>query len=374
LVGLLAFAVAASTLANQLDPIRGLVYFLLLGEPFAIICALQFDPPDARDRKILIRLCAALVAIQVPLAYGQALFSGLGDPVQGTLYGSGAGAHVVAAVVIVGAVWYVSRVSAPLSIPALALVASMIGIILISDAKQVTFALPVMILAQRRISTRTVLLALMAFIAIFAVVQVRTLNQGYAVPYIDRALSGHSGKQAVGKMIWHDATSDFGTFVLGQGPAETVSRAAFETLPAYQNTGSAGSALRSLGLAPAQTALKANIVAAQAVGQPPGAPLDSFDSGLSSAIGVFGDLGFIGAVAYLGLFGTVFFAVRRATTPESAAAASGLAMLFVLGFILDWWEEPAFTVFLATLTGLALTSTREGSALSRKLDPSWFPA
>jgi hypothetical protein len=160
-------------------------------------------------------------------------------------------------------------------------------------------------------------------------------------------------------MIWHDAIGDVGTLMLGQGPAETVSRAAFETLPQYQNTGSAGSSLQTLGLAPAQTAIRATQVATTAVGQAPGGRLDSFDSGLSSGIGLFGDLGLLGFIAYTGLFATVFLNVRRCTSPEALAAASGLAMLFVLGFVLDWWEEPAFTVFIGTLTGLALTKPAE---------------
>ena len=31
-------------------------------------------------------------------------------------------------------------------------------------------------------------------------------------------------------------------------------------------------------------------------------------------------------------------------------------MALVLGFVLDWWEQPPFTVFLATLAGLALSA------------------
>jgi hypothetical protein len=354
-LALLGSAVVVSTIANQSQPLRGLVYFLLLAEPFAIVCALLIDPPSYAQRRLLLGTCAALVAVQVPLSYWQAYSLGWGDPVQGTLYGSGAGAHVIAAVVIVGAFWYVGRARAPFSPRSIAVVAAMAGIVLIADAKQVTFALPVVILAQRSLSARSIAIGLVAIVAIFAVVHVQTFNQGYAIPYVDRALAGHSGKQAVASMIWHDASGDAGTLAVGQGPAETVSRAAMETLPQYQDTGSTSSTLQALGLAPAQTAIKANQVAAVGAGQLPGAPLDSFDSALSSGIGLFGDLGLLGFVAYTGLFTTVFLNVRRRASPEALAAACGLAMLFVLGFVLDWWEEPAFTVFLGTLAGVALT-------------------
>ncbi len=114
-----------------------------------------------------------------------------------------------------------------------------------------------------------------------------------------------------------------------------------------------------LGLAPARTANAAQDAAARATGN---ASLDSFDSATSSGIGLFGDLGLLGLFAFGGLFATVFLNVRRRRSPEAFAAASGLALYFVLGFAFDWWEEPAFTVFLATLTGLALTAPPRDAA------------
>jgi hypothetical protein len=362
-LALLGFAALASAVINQTEPLRGPVYFLLLAEPFAIICALLIDPPDRRGRRLLLGTCAALVAVQVPLAYWQALTLGWGDSVQGTLYGSGAGAHVIAAVVIVGAFWFIARSKAPFAPVSLVVIAAMLGIILIADAKQVTFALPAIIFAQRSFSARSIVACVVALGAIIAVLQVPTLNQGYAVGFLDRAAAGHGGKQAVSGWILRRASSDPATLVFGQGPAETVSRAAFETLPATQlsfsHSGSAGSSLQVLDLAPARAAIEAEDVAARAVGNP---DLDTFDSPISSGLGVFGDLGLLGFVAFGGLFATVFLNVRRRRSPEAFAAASGLALYVVLGFAFDWWEEPAFTVFLATLTGLALTAPPRDAA------------
>jgi hypothetical protein len=357
-LSILAGAVVASTLLNSSQPTRGLAYFLLLGEPFALVCAMLLDPPNGDERKLLTRVCVALVAVQIPLCYWQAHTSGWGDSVQGTLYGSGAGAHVIAGVVVVGAFWFLAksrRVFSPISLSILALMA---GILLITDAKQVTFTLPVVLIAQRSLSLRTIAMALMTLGVVFAVLHFRSLNQGYTIPYIDRALSGQTGKQAAAKLIWHDATGDVGTFVFGQGPAETVSRTAYQTIPSYQKS---ASSLGALGLHPARTAVRAEEAAAAAVKatgrsayiQP--FNLDSFDSGMSSGVGLFGDLGLMGFVAYGGLFTTIFLSLRRRASPEAFAAASGLAMLSVLGFILGWWEEPALTVFLGALAGLALT-------------------
>jgi hypothetical protein len=360
LIGLAIFglAVFASTVLNHSQPLRGLAYFLLLGEPFVIVYALLAEPPEGRERSLLIYTCAALVAVQIPLAYGQWATLGFGDSVQGTLYGAGAGAHVLAGVVIVGAFWYLGSIRRAWSPVSIGLLVAMAGIVLIADAKQVAFALPAAIVAQRSLSVRSIAIAAIALAIIYTIVHVHRFNQGYAVPYISRALAGQTGKQAVGKMIWHDATSDVGTFAFGQGPAETVSRTAYQTVPEDQK---AGSSLQVLGLKPAQVPYKAEEIAAaevrrtgkSAYSQP--FNLDSFDSGTSSGIGLFGDLGLFGFLAYGGLLGMIFLAVRRLDSPEALAVASGFAMLVVLGFVLDWWEQPPITVFLGVLAGLALT-------------------
>ncbi len=358
LLAVLGFAVVASTVLNQSQPLRGAAYLSILGEPIAILAALLVDPPDRRERTFLIRTCAALVAVQIPLAYAQAATRGFGDAVQGTLYGSGAGAHVMAGLVIVGAFWYIGHTRRAFSPVSMGILALMVGVILIADAKQVTFALPVVLIAQRTLSARSIVVGAMALAAVFAVVHFHTLNQGYAVRYVDRALSGDTGKEAAAKLIWNDATADISIFIFGQGPAETVSRTAYETVPAYQK---AESSLHVLGLEPAKTAIEAEDLAVAAVKKTGRATqvepfnLDSFDSGVSSGIGLFGDLGLFGFLAYGVLLSTIFLRLRRRKSAEALGAVSGFALLIILGFILDWWEQPAITLFLGTLAGLALT-------------------
>ena len=273
---------------------------------------------------------------------------------QGTLYGAGAGAHVLGAIVAVGALWYIARSTSPLSPATIAVVVLLTGIILVADAKQVVFALPAVLIAQRGMSARTLAVGVVVVGCLVALLQSNTLNQGYAVPYVDRALSGDSGKQAVAESLWNDAQHDLGTLTVGSGPAETVSRTAFQTVPAFQKQ---GSGLESLGLQPASKAIEENRLAASASGATETSPqsLDSFDSAESSGLGVFGDLGMLGVIAYVGLGSVVFLALRRRSSPEASAAIAGLAMALVLGFVLDWWEQPPFTVFLATLAGIALS-------------------
>lgn len=364
---ILGLAVVASSILNQSQPLRGLAYLLLLGEPFALVCALLVDPPERAERRLLIWTCATLVAVQIPIAYWQAATLGSGDSVQGTLYGSGAGAHVMAGLVVVGAFWYVGSSRATFSPVSIGILAAMVGVVLIADAKQVVFALPAVVLAQRSLSTRSIAIGLIALAAVLAVVHFHTFNQGYAVPYINRALSGQTGKEAAARLIWHDATRDVGTFVFGQGPAETVSRTAYETVPAFQKT---GSSLQVFGFKPARTAIKAEEVAVAAVeatgksSHTKAFDLASFDSGMSSGVGLFGDLGALGFVAFGGLLITIFLSLRRRESAEALGAASGFAMLIILGFILDWWEQPAITLFLGTLAALALT--QQGSERGRR--------
>lgn len=363
----LGLAVVASALLNGSEPLRGPVYFAVLAEPFAIVCALLIEPPTHSERILLLRTCVVLIAVQIPLAYLQAATLGFGDPVQGTLYGSGVGAHAVSALVIVGAFWYLGRSRALLSPITIVLLATMAGVLLVSDAKQVAFALPAALLGQRFLSGRAIAVACIALALIYIVVHFQPFNSQYAVPYIGRALSGDTGKVAAANVVWREATDDIGTFMFGQGPAETVSRTAYETIPANQKE---GSPLARLGLAPAQAAIDAERAAAaevKATGRSAYLEpfnLASFDSGTSSGVGLFGDLGILGFVGYTGLFMTIFLTLRRRKSAEALAAASGFGMLIALGFIHDWWEVPAFTLLLGTLAGLSLSEPRPENAAS----------
>jgi len=357
-LGVLGLAVAASAFLNGSEVLRGPAYVSILAEPFAIVLALLIEPPTRKERMLLVRTCFVLIAVQIPLAYFQAVTLGLGDSVQGTLYGSGAGAHVMAAIVIVGAFWYVARTTRLVSPIAIAVLAVMASVLVMSDAKQVMFAVPAAIIGQRLLSGRALAVGAIALALIYVVIHFQPLNSHYVVPYLDRAWSGETGKTAVADMIWHEATADAGTFVFGQGPATTVSGAAYQMVPAYQ---AQESSLAVLGLAPAQTTIDAEQAAAAAVRETGKSAynepfaLDSLDSGTSSGVGLFGDLGLLGVVAYSVLFLTVFINLRRRKSAEAFAAASGFGMLIVLGFIHAWWEAPALTVLLGTLAAVALT-------------------
>ena len=87
----------------------------------------------------------------------------------------------------------------------------------------------------------------------------------------------------------------------------------------------------------------------------------STDSPRSSALGLVGDLGLLGASAYLGLIVFGIVACRRRTAPVAAAATTGLTMFVVLGVFDGWWEQAGLGVPIGALLGLALALPEGGN-------------
>jgi hypothetical protein len=349
LLSVFTFVVLLSWLMHPSEMLRPVLYLGLVGEPFAVVGALLADPPSPRARRNLRRLLAGLIGVQIPFAFLELLHFGSGDHVQGTLYGAGAGAHTMSAVMLVGALWAVSNRTGGIAWRRFAIVAAMFSIPFLADAKQVLFASPALALAVkwrgqvRANLTRTALIG-----ASFAGLVYLYPAGHTALNFIHQSQSGHGGKQAAAAFVWNKVSSDPQSLVFGMGPAETVSRAAFMTTDLFQGQ---GSPLHVLGLKPAPIALEAqNDALAESYGG------TSFNSGLSSAVGVLGDLGIAGAAAYAVLFGSLFLALHRLRSPEALTATGGWAMWALLGFVFDWWEQPAFSVVLAMLSGLALTA------------------
>ena len=92
-----------------------------------------------------------------------------------------------------------------------------------------------------------------------------------------------SGKEAAAATVFGALRADPPALVLGLGPAETVSRAAYMTTPLLLH---GDSPLHVLRLSPAKLAAKAQTDAFDASGGG-----TSFNTGVSSALGVVGDLG-----------------------------------------------------------------------------------
>lgn len=352
-LAVLGLAIFLAWAFHPSEVLRPVLYLALLGEPFAIVGALVADPPSPRLRRTLERVLLALLIIQLPLAMLQLASLGPADHIQGTLYGAGAGAHVISAVCVVGAIWILTGGLGRQTLGAarLPIVAGLFLIPLVADAKQVILAMPAILLASTWKVSRLQFLLRGALVAA-AVVALFTLAPAgnTSQRFIEENQQGEGGKEATARFVWREARADPPAVAFGQGPAETVSRAAFMTTDLFQG---ADSPLSVLDLKPATFAEEAQGTAVEVSDGG-----TSFNSGTSSAIGVLGDLGIVGLLAYTGLLLSLLLRLRWESSPEGVAAAAGFAMFLVLGLVFDWWEQPPFGVFIGVLAGLSLSKSQ----------------
>jgi hypothetical protein len=345
-VGGLAGAVVASGTLSGSSLLEWLLSFALLASPFAVIASILLTPPSPPERKALIITLLALAVIQVPISIVQAIQASHPDEVQGTFIGSAAGAHLVGAITTVAAFWLIARARSGLYLVG---AAALLLVPFLSDAKQVIAVAPVAFAAlavwyppgRRAVWMRTiVLLGCVAFVASIPI----ALNLSYSRHVVERAVSSESGKARAANAIERDLTSNFGGLLFGAGPAQTVSHSALLATVAQEDP---ESPLAQLDLAPSELLQDINGLEGSSVANPP-----------SSALGVFGDLGLLGAVTYYAVIGCLLLAAWRLRTSEAAAAAAALALFVVLGVASTWPEQTGFSLYVALFVGLALSSER----------------
>jgi hypothetical protein len=338
------------------DLARPMVTFLLWAEPFALILILLIDPPGTVGRRALIAVLAMVIALQVPIGLYQAVTTENPDFVQGTLLGVGAGAHVMAGVTALGGVlllsWGFGRSLLTGLISALVAGVLLIAMPLLADAKQVIFALPaaaVVLLWSVRGPIRR-LLVVGPVVAAMAVLLILVPAGSTAVGFLDTASRGQTGKLSAFELVSRRMDGSISTWVLGLGPANGVSRAAFLTTDLFAQ---GDSPLAGLGLEPATLPVRAEKEAGVIAGG------SSFNGALSSALGLFSDIGVLGLLTYGSLIGAIAVPLLRGRHEWlPRAALAGWALSFPLAVAFDWWEQPPFMLVLAAITGLALATTQ----------------
>jgi hypothetical protein len=375
-----------SSLLHGTGHLRALVVFMLWAEPFALLLILLLEPPPKRHRRTLLVCFGLLVVLQVPFALWQAATKGLGDPVQGTLIGSGAGAHLIAGVTTLGGLalmnWGYDRsfqwgVAATLGAAPLILLLPVLA-----DAKQVVLALPaaalVLLVLTRKVTRKVAISAALAVVLAYLVLQVPEGRT--AVNFLDRAGGGKSGKLVGFEVALDETRRYWANWLFGLGPAQGLSRAAFLTTAVGNDeavTTISGRVTRAaqnakgpfqrLGLAPATVPVLALDKARRV------ASGTSFNSPMSSGLGVFSDIGILGSAVLAWLLIWIGAALARAREHWLARAAlAGWALSIPLAFTFDWWEQPPFMLPLALLTGLALTAAvtdRQRDALDGLVEP-----
>lgn len=348
--GLIALSLVAivSGLINHVEILRPFLFIGLLGVPFVLVSAILIDPPEARQRAVLLKIAMGLILLQIPIAYWQFFVHGGGDPVQGTFVSRGGGSGNLATVAVIGMVWLLSRRP---TLWRVALAAALAVLPFISDSKQVLFALPIAVLATApqaltfgyfvRGCLAVGLLAILIFILPVGKVALGYLHQDNA--------RGATPKVQVAHWLWNNARSDPVSLTFGRGPAETVSLAAYYTTPGFL---SARSPFHALGLGPAEIAIEADYLSYGVVNNK---ERSSFQSPISSALGLFGDLGLAGVLTYGALVVTLLLALAGSRSAEGIAAMSAVALFAVLGFVYGWWEAPGLPAFVGVLAGVALT-------------------
>lgn len=358
---LTAFSLVAvvSGLFNHVELLRPFLSIGLLGVPYVLLVAILVDPPRAREREVLLWVTMSLVLLQIPVVFWQFALGGGsnyggsdlhtgGDRLQGTFISRGGGSGVLGAVALIGAIWLLARRRTVWNI---ALAGLLVVFPFIADAKQVLFALPVAVLATapqgltRGYCFRSGLAIGLLAILLFALPVGRV-----ARAYLQQDQQhGGDPKVQVAQWLWKNLRADPVSITFGKGPAETVSLAAYYTTPGFL---SARSPFHALGLSPAEIAIEADYLSYGVVDNQ---ERSSFQSPISSALGVFGDLGLAGILTYGALLLTLLRALAGSRSPEGVAAMSAVALFAVLGFIYGWWEAPGLPAFVGVLAGIALT-------------------
>lgn len=305
-----------------------------------------------------------LALVQVPIAVFQWATLGASDPVQGTLYAKGAGAHLLGGVLTLCVLMLMSR---PREVPrwTLATLPLMIGVALFADAKSplLAGALGAVVWSASPLGSRIRLRRWRTATALLGVALVGTTLFVYhagqtARLFLFEAARGRWGKAVVASYLWNRMSAEPASLTFGLGPATTVSRASFMTTDLLLKP---ESPVRLLGLRPSSIALEAAGTVKARLGW---IVPTSFNSAQSSALGLLGDLGLVGVAVYGWLVLRVIRALRRSPERTAGAALAGWMMFVILGIIFDWWEEPPFTGYLAMLTGLTLLGRKPAGGSS----------
>lgn len=375
--------VVVSSVINLTNPLRLLLFLGIAGEPLLVIWAIQRWGMTAESERRFMRAFWWLLAVQIPVGVWQGLTLGWQDPVQGTLVGQGAGAHVMAALLALGLfVWlaaiqdgrrpiWTAPVVAALAFSMMA-AGGAIQVLIFSGA-----ALPVIIFVRRgpkaegrvggRVSRTRSWLASRRRAARFALAMV-VIPGAVLAPFVaarivpdimeridalatlknfpEFTLPLERAGVPIGGLDLEHEQSVLQAF-LGSGPGTSSSRAALLLVPGYTKQGAFGTL--NLPLEPTRLAVEITLSSSRLNG-------GSVEATSSEILGVIGDLGIVGFVGFILLFIGVVRAARASGSWLASAIAAALVMTFILCFIDNWLEYPEYAVPLALLIGVATSS------------------
>lgn len=344
----------ASALINVSHPTRALLFLLIVGEPLLLLLALDWWGGEAeKKRRDLRRILIGMLLLQVPIALLQGLLIGWQDPVQGTLVGHGAGAHVLGGLFALGLFALIGAMTARVVGLAFGVCAS-VGCFAMMAA---TGALQVVIIAGLLLAVSPFLIGISsrAFLGRPRIIAIAALSLLFAlgglvlaelvVPTVlDRAQDLALGREIEEvRFIRSRWNTDKIELLVGSGPGTSASRASLLLTPQLLKE---DSPLKFLELPPTEAGLDFAAATVQSYG-------GSAEAVASSALGILGDLGLVGIAASAVLLVKMW--QYTTGTWLAIGVRLALAMTAALSFVDSWIEFPEYTIPLACLIFLART-------------------
>jgi hypothetical protein len=363
ILALLGGWTVTSALLNDVPIAAAALEFALLAAPFTflrLLAAMTTTDASTMRRTLKFLVVAQLVMFTVQLvAYSDI------DSLKGTFAGTQYGAHVSAFIVLVTAAVYALRHPGSW-VAKWAVVGGLVAAYLADSKIAIVYFLVVGIvymvwgaglpgLRRLNVVSRWALGA----VGLTATWLFYTGSFGNIAlsGYVERTTETGGGKIAVINQIGNPESRLWTgeNFLIGAGPAQTVSRTAGLTVP---NSSQKVAPAASLGIPQSRYYTKFE---RDAAGRGY-IPKSSATNAASSGLGVVGDLGVVGAVLYGAAFVSVFRWAGRRLGYRSWPALAWLGLL-VPGFLGEWLEFPPACMFLvAVIAYLAVTPSATSSA------------
>jgi hypothetical protein len=354
LLGLLALS-ALSMLANGSHPLRMAVFIVIVGEPLLVVWALSRFGIGDRDRRRIGMIAVVLAAVQLPIALVQIAGANFGDPVQGTLAGHGAGAHVLGALFALALLIATAAMSARVVAVRTALVAGGVALAMMLATGSMAITVLTALVAPfvplfvargapgpaGRSGARGALLAAVA--GIILAVAALSLAEAMVPSIYQRADRLITEEEFPEIQMLAERSNDPGMLLFGSGPGTSASRASILLISAEEQ----GSPLAALGLEPTEDARRIAATTRAAGG-------GTAESAGSSALAIIGDLGVLGFVGLAVLFLRIWITAGSSPDPLAPAVRGALVLVAALIFVDSWLEYPEFAVPLAILVGIVL--------------------
>lgn len=335
------FLILFSSFINSVSILNYIVYNLIIFEPFVYFIVLTNLLNDDKNYKIFEKLIFLIFIIHISLAYIQYILFGLrNDFVQGLFIGLGNGSHAAGSVALIFAI-YIYLKNKNISIFKFFLILILFSVNYISDAKQVIFAFITTIIIflfsnfviQKKIQIK---LKYLFFLTLLITLFQYLYNSFFLSEIIsnrnlDDFLISFSIKNKVIEII--NSSNSLINFLFGNGVGHSSSRLSF-MIPYYENV----LPLSKLDLTEKIWFFQqSNYVTNTTTGS-------SMFSLFFFWGGLYGDLGLLGIIIYLGIWLKI---IRNSFNKNLTFFF--VTYIFVMGYLYNWIEEPVFIISVISI-------------------------